>query len=57
MLAIAAAKLGFGPVRAVDLDPHAIEATDANAGVNGVVVAASVADALSDPLPPRTARS
>jgi len=51
VLAIAAAKLGFDPVHAVDLDPQAIEATNANAGVNGVAVAASVADALSDPLP------
>ncbi len=36
VLAIAAAKLGFGPVGAVDSDPLAVEATQANAVVNGV---------------------
>ena len=36
VLAIAAARLGFAPVLAVDFDPAAIEATAANAQVNGV---------------------
>jgi ribosomal protein L11 methyltransferase len=40
VLAIAAAKLGFGPVNAVDIDPVAIEVTLANAVVNGVEVIA-----------------
>ncbi len=38
VLAIAAAKLGFAPVTAVDYDPLAVEATRANAAVNGVEV-------------------
>ena len=38
MLAIAAAKLGFTPVTAVDSDAAAIEATRANARDNGVVL-------------------
>jgi ribosomal protein L11 methyltransferase len=36
VLAIAAAKLGFGPVTAVDNEPAALEATRANAAANGV---------------------
>jgi ribosomal protein L11 methyltransferase len=36
VLAIAAARLGFGPVVAVDNDPAAVEATLANARANGV---------------------
>jgi ribosomal protein L11 methyltransferase len=36
VLAIAAARLGFGPVTALDSDPLAIEATTANARDNGV---------------------
>jgi ribosomal protein L11 methyltransferase len=51
VLAIAAAKLGFAPVHAVDLDPQAIEATLRNAEANGVAVDAQVADALIDTLP------
>ena len=51
MVAIAAAKLGFEPVHAVDLDPQAIEATLRNAEANGVEIEAWVADALADPLP------
>ena len=35
---IAAARLGFGPVTALDSDPLAIEATTANARQNGVVL-------------------
>jgi ribosomal protein L11 methyltransferase len=36
VLAIAAARLGYGPVAAVDNDPAAVEATLANARANGV---------------------
>jgi ribosomal protein L11 methyltransferase len=39
VLAIAAAKLGYDPVAAVDYDPLAVEATEANAAVNGVALA------------------
>ncbi len=38
VLAIAAAKLGFDPVAAVDHDPLALDATAGNAGANGVDV-------------------
>ncbi len=38
VLAIAAAKLGFGPITAVDSDRGAVEATTANAMANGVVL-------------------
>ncbi|HEX6583445.1 MAG TPA: 50S ribosomal protein L11 methyltransferase [Thermoleophilaceae bacterium] len=38
VLAIAAAKLGFGPVTALDHDPAAVEATLDNARVNGVTL-------------------
>lgn len=51
VLAIAAAKLGFEPVFALDVDPQAIEATLRNAEANRAVVDARLADALTDPLP------
>jgi ribosomal protein L11 methyltransferase len=52
VLAIAAAKLGFAPVTAVDNDPLAVEATRANAEANGVVrLDVQLVDAASDPLP------
>jgi ribosomal protein L11 methyltransferase len=51
VLAIAAAKLGFAPVTAVDIEPQAIEATLRNAEANAVVLDARLADALADPLP------
>jgi ribosomal protein L11 methyltransferase len=38
VLSIAAAKLGFAPVSALDLDEVALEVTAANAAVNGVAV-------------------
>ena len=38
MLAIAAAKLGFGPIVACDHEPAALEAVAANARLNGVEV-------------------
>jgi ribosomal protein L11 methyltransferase len=52
VLSIAAAKLGFGPVVGIDVDDAAIEATLANAGVNGVELTAFRCDALADALPP-----
>jgi ribosomal protein L11 methyltransferase len=48
VLAIAAAKLGFGPLYAVDVDPVAVQATQTNAERNGVAVHAVVADARHD---------
>ncbi len=51
VLAIAAAKLGFGPVVAIDADDAAVEATLANARVSGVELSAYRADALVDELP------
>lgn len=51
VLAIAAVRLGYGPVRAVDVDPVAVETARANAAVNGVVIEVSVIDALVDVLP------
>jgi ribosomal protein L11 methyltransferase len=51
VLAIAAAKLGFAPVVALDSDPAAVEATLANADLNGVQIDARLADGLCDPLP------
>jgi ribosomal protein L11 methyltransferase len=38
VLAIAAVRLGFGPVAALDQDPAALEATVANAAANGVAL-------------------
>jgi len=38
VLAIAAARLGFRPVLALDYDPASIDATRANAALNGVVI-------------------
>jgi ribosomal protein L11 methyltransferase len=38
VLAIVAALLGYGPVLALDFDPLAVQATAANAAVNGVTV-------------------
>lgn len=51
VLAIAAVRLGFFPVWAVDLDPQAVQATMRNAAANGVSVHTAMADALSDRLP------
>jgi ribosomal protein L11 methyltransferase len=51
VLAIAAAKVGFAPVFALDVDPQAIEATVRNAAANGVSVEARAGDALADRLP------
>jgi ribosomal protein L11 methyltransferase len=51
VLAIAAARLGFAPVVALDDDPAAVEAARANAAANGVAVEARQADVLADSLP------
>ena len=51
VLSIAAAKLGYGPVTALDLDEAAVAATRANAEANGVVLDVGFSDVLSDPLP------
>jgi ribosomal protein L11 methyltransferase len=51
VLAIAAVKLGFAPVIAVDIDETAVDVTLANAQVNGVHVEARQCDALRDELP------
>lgn len=51
VIAIAAAKLGFGPVFACDLDPLAVEAAKRNAVANGVDIDVRLLDALSDRLP------
>ena len=51
VLSIAAARLGFEPVLAVDADANAVEATTANAAANGVSVQVDRRDALTDELP------
>jgi ribosomal protein L11 methyltransferase len=51
VLSVAAAKLGFAPVTAVDIEPAAVEATIANSATNGVRVTARKLDALRDELP------
>lgn len=52
VLAIAAARLGYGPVLALDNDPAAVEATRANAAANGVEIQVRRFDLRTDPLPP-----
>ncbi len=51
VLAIAAARLGFSPVAALDIESAAIEATLANARGNGVELAASRLDLRSEQVP------
>jgi ribosomal protein L11 methyltransferase len=51
VLAIAAAKLGFGPVVALDRDPVAVEVAGENARANAVEVELAAGDALADALP------
>jgi ribosomal protein L11 methyltransferase len=51
VLAVAAARLGFAPVFAVDVEHEAVEETRRNAKANGVAVEARLADALRDDLP------
>jgi ribosomal protein L11 methyltransferase len=51
VLSIAAAKLGFSPVHALDDDPFAVETTIENAKANGVVVVANAGDVTLFALP------
>ena len=50
VLAITAAKLGWGPVLALDNDPAAVQATGENGRRNGVEVAVNRYDLRSDPV-------
>lgn len=52
VLAIAAAKLGYGPVLALDHDPESVRAAQENAQVNGVSVQVERFDLRRDELPP-----
>jgi ribosomal protein L11 methyltransferase len=52
VLSIAAAKLGFGPVRGVDDDEAAVAAAAGNADLNGVQVEFRRVDATTAELPP-----
>ncbi len=51
VLAIAAAKLGFAPVAAYDVDPLAVAATAENAQANGVALAVGRFDVRTGPAP------
>jgi ribosomal protein L11 methyltransferase len=51
VLAIAAARLGFAPVVAFDVDDAAVDAARRNATANGVDLEVKHADATADPLP------
>jgi ribosomal protein L11 methyltransferase len=51
VLAIAAARLGYGPVAAIDIDEAAVEAARANAAANGVSIDVCCTDALRGGLP------
>ena len=51
VLAIAAAKLGFAPVVALDSDEAAVAATRANATANGVAIDVALADVTAARLP------
>ena len=51
VLAVAAARLGYRPVRAMDVDGVAVEETRRNAEANAVEVQVSLGDALVDELP------
>jgi ribosomal protein L11 methyltransferase len=51
VLSIVAVKLGFEPVIALDTEETAVEATLANAAVNGVLIDARRVDVLTDELP------
>jgi ribosomal protein L11 methyltransferase len=51
VLTLAAARLGYGPLLAVDNDGVAVEATRSNARANGIGVEAQVIDAERDVLP------
>jgi ribosomal protein L11 methyltransferase len=51
VLAIAAVKLGYAPVTALDHDPSAVEATRRNVSANGVELDCLLKDALAGDLP------
>jgi ribosomal protein L11 methyltransferase len=51
VLSVAAAKLGFGPVVAIDRERAAVEATRRNAAANGVAIEVRRGDALGAELP------
>ena len=51
VLSIAAAKLGFSPVHALDDDPFAVETTVANAKANDVALMATACDVTRSTLP------
>jgi ribosomal protein L11 methyltransferase len=51
VIAVAGAKLGFAPVRAVDLDEVAVAVAQETARRNGVAIEVCRADVLGDPLP------
>ncbi len=51
VLAIAAVRLGFGPVIAIDSDETAIEATGRNAAANLIDLDVRHADGVAEPLP------
>ena len=52
VLSIAAARLGFSPVSALDFDPLAVQATGANAADNGVMLeSAKRLDLRGEPVP------
>ena len=51
VLSIAAAKLGFSPVHALDDDPFAVETTVANAKANDVALVATAGDVTRSTLP------
>ena|SRR5436190_16661002 len=51
VVAIAAARLGFDPVVAIDLDPAAIDATERNARANRVTLDLRRSDAVADDVP------
>jgi ribosomal protein L11 methyltransferase len=52
VVAVAAVRLGFEPVRAVDLDPDAVEAAEATVARNAAAVEVRQANVLTDELPP-----
>ena len=52
VLAILAARLGWEPVTAVDIDPGSVETTILNAERNSVSIEARVADLSTEPVPP-----
>jgi ribosomal protein L11 methyltransferase len=51
ILAVTAARLGFAPVEAIELDPGAEETIARNAAANGVAVSVRVTDVSASPAP------